>query len=310
MKRLKILFITKDFSQYLERNFYYLQLELAKHADLALCHEGGELPEILRRLPFTPDFILLNDMFHSTHCPPVEGVFDLQIPWGMIMHDLHGHVEKRKAFLARKPPNIFTIYRSAFRNRYPEYEGNLYWLPHFAEPTVFQNYHQVKDIDILLMGAINRRIYPLRYLMKTRYMREPGFVFHKHPGYANFDGNDQVLVAKRFAMEANRAKIFLTCDSIYKYSLRKYFEVPASYTLLMAPPNEDLRDLGFRPGVHYVAIAKHDYEDKVAFYLKPHAEGLRERITRQGYEFIHEKHTTATRAQRLLKFIQNIVKTS
>ncbi|MFD3261329.1 glycosyltransferase [Paenibacillus lentus] len=309
MKRLKLLFITKDFSQYLERNFHYLQLELAKHADLALCHEGGDLKEILQRLPFTPDFILLNDMFHSTHCPPVEGVFDLQIPWGMIMHDLHGHVELRKEFLSRRPENIFTIYRSAFRKRYPEYEGNLYWLPHFAEPSVFRNYQQPKDIDLLLMGAINRRIYPLRYLMKNTYIRRPGFVFHKHPGYVNFDSDKQVLVAQRFAMEANRAKIFLTCDSIYKYSLRKYFEVPASYTLLLASPNEDLRDLGFRSGTHYVAISEHDYEEKVEFYLRPENEHLREQITRQGYEFIHEKHTTAVRAQRLLKIIQSIVKT-
>lgn len=308
MKRLKILFITKDFSQYLERNFHYLQLELAKHADLALCHEGGRLDEILQRIPFTPDFILLNDMFHSTHCPPVEGVFDLQIPWGMIMHDLHGHVDKRREFLANRPENIFTIYRSAFRQRYPEYEGKLHWLPHFAEPTVFQNYNQPKDIDILLMGAINRRIYPLRHLMKNTYMRRPGFVFHKHPGYVNFESDQQVLVAQKFAIEANRAKIFLTCDSIYKYSLRKYFEVLASYTLLMAPPNEDLRDLGFRPGVHFVAISERDFEEKVEFYLRPENDALREQITRQGYEFIHEKHTTAVRAQKLLTIIQNIVK--
>lgn len=306
MKRLKILFITKDFSQYLERNFYYLQLELAQIADLAVDHVGGEMNEILKRIPFVPDFILFNDQFHSTHCPPVEGVSDLQIPWGMIMHDLHGKMDQRREFLTMDPPPIiFTIYRKGFRVRYPEYQGKIRWLPHFAEPSVFYDYGQQRDIDLLLMGSLNRRIYPLRHLMRNTYLKREGFVYHKHPGYGNF--NDQSPIAGNFAKEINRAKIFLTCDSIHKYPLRKYFEVPACNTLLIASPNEDLRDLGFKTEQNYVSVSEHDFQDKVEFYLRPENESIRNQIARQGYEFIHKYHSTAVRAKQLIQMIHEIV---
>lgn len=308
MKRLKILFITKDFSKYLERNFHYLQLALRELADVVLDHEGGEIKEILRRHRFSPDFILFNDMFHSTHCPPVSGYSDLNIPWGMIMHDLHGKTEERRAFLLQKPaPIIFTIYNRPFRQRYSEFKGQLFWLPHFAEPSIFRDYQRRKTIDILMMGATNRHVYPLRHKMKTALAHREGFVVHKHPGYQNFGPEQKVLVARSFALEVNRSKIFLTCDSIYHYALRKYFEVPASNSLLMASFNDDLGELGFKSGHNFVAIDEHDFRAKVDFYLHPNNDSLRQQITQQGYNFIRKNHSTKVRAKQLLQMIDSIV---
>lgn len=307
MNRLKILFITRDFSKYLERNFYYMQMELQKQVLLTVEHRGGNLGEIVRRMPNKPDFILLNDMFHAAYCPPVQGLAQLDIPWGMIMHDLHSKVEQRREFLQRFPSsNIFTIYQHAFRVRYPEFKGNLRWLPHFVDPVVFRDYQQRKRIDILLMGATNRKVYPLRHAIKTSLTGRPGFVSHDHPGYVDFASDAQARVARSFAVEVNRAKIFMTCDSIYRYPLRKYFEVPACHTLLLAPENPDLIQLGFRPGVHYVAISPRDYLAKANFYLHPNNEALRNKISHQGYEFVREKHTTATRTRELLQMIRSI----
>ncbi|WP_379136535.1 glycosyltransferase [Paenibacillus sp. sgz500958] len=306
MKRLKILFVTKDFSQYLERNFYYFQLELAKFADLQVWHQPGEMSDILRLLPFTPDFILFNDRFHSTHCPEVGGIEDLKIPWGMIMHDLHGKVDLRRQFLSKKPtPVIFTIYRQAFIDKYPEYKGKVRWLPHFAEPSVFYDYKLPKVTDLLLMGCINRRVYPLRYLMRNTYLKREGFVYHKHPGYGNF--TELSPIADNFAKEINLAKIFLTCDSILQYPLRKYFEVPACNTLLLAPSNEDLLALGFKSEKNFVAVNEHDFEEKVSFYLRPDNDSQRLRIAQQGYEFVHQNHSTAVRVQQLLQMIRELV---
>ncbi|MGG6311763.1 glycosyltransferase family protein [Paenibacillus macerans] len=308
MKRLKILFVTKDFSSYLERNFHYMQMELRKYADVALDHKGGDVKAILRRLPFKPDFILFNDMFHASYCPPVRGLSELNIPWGMIMHDIHTKIEKRREFLLRHPSShIFTIYRRSFRKRYPEFKGNLIWLPHFVEPSIFRDYHRRKNIEILLMGAVNPKVYPLRNKMRTALSRRPGFVFHSHPGYADFKSDAQAFVARSFALEVNRAKMFLTCDSIHHYPLRKYFEVPACHTLLLASENDDLKELGFTPGIHYVAITERDFLAKINFYLHPKNEAIRAKITRQGYEFVREKHTTAVRTEQLLQMIGSIV---
>lgn len=308
MKRLKILFVTKDFSHYLERNFHYMQLELRKHAEVALDHRGGEIEAILRRAPFQPDFVLFNDMFHASYCPPVHGLAQLKVPWGMIMHDLHARPELRREFMRRFPSaNIFTMYRQAFRERYPEFKGRLFWLPHFVEPTVFKDYQRRKNINVLLMGATNPKVYPLRHKMRTALSRHPGFVSHNHPGYTNFGSEPQALVARGFALEVNRSKIFLSCDSIYHYPLRKYFEVPACNTLLLASENVDLRGLGFRHGVHYVAVTERDFLAKIHYYLHPNNESLRAKISRQGYEFVREKHTTSVRTLQLLEMIGSIV---
>ncbi|MDU4696621.1 MAG: glycosyltransferase [Paenibacillus sp.] len=308
MKRLKILFVTKDFSQYLERNFHYMQLELPKYADLALDHRGGEVRAILRRAPFQPDFVLFNDMFHASYCPPVSGLHHLKLPWGMIMHDLHAKPEQRREFLRRFPSaTIFVMYQQAFRERYPEFKGRLLWLPHFVEPTVFRDYRRRKNLNVLLMGATNPKVYPLRHKMKTALTGHPGFVLHHHPGYVNFQSDAQALVARGFALEVNRAKIFLTCDSIFHYPLRKYFEVLACNTLLLAPENTDLRALGFKSGVHYAAVTERDFLAKIHFYLHPNNETLRAKISRQGYEFVREKHTTSVRTLQLLQMINSIV---
>lgn len=308
MKRLKILFVTKDFSHYLERNFHYLQLELRKHADLALDYRGGEVRSILRRTPFQPDFILFNDMFHASYCPPIHGLAQLKVPWGMIMHDLHARPEQRREFLHRFPSaNIFAMYKQAFRQRFPEFKGRLFWLPHFVEPTVFRDYQRRKNINVLLMGATNPKVYPLRHKMKMALSGQPGFVYHSHPGYTNFGSDAQAYVARGFALEVNRAKIFFTCDSIYHYPLRKYFEVPACNTLLLASDNADLRALGFRSGVHYAAVTERDFLAKLHFYLHPNNESLRAKISRQGYEFVREKHTTSVRTLQLLEMIGSIV---
>lgn len=308
MKRLKILLVTKDFSQYLERNLHYMQSELRKHADLALDYRGGEMRAILKRAPFQPDFVLFNDMFHASYCPPVQGLAQLKQPWGMIMHDLHAKSGQRREFLRRFPSaNIFVMYRQAFRERYPEFKGLLHWLPHFVEPTVFRDYRRRKNIDVLFMGASNPKVYPLRHKMKTALTGHPGFVSHYHPGYTNFGSDAQALVARGFALEVNRAKMFLSCDSIYHYPLRKYFEVPACNTLLLASDNADLRELGFRSGVHYVAVTERDFLAKIHFYLHPNNESLRARISRQGYAFVREKHTTSVRTLQLLQMIGSIV---
>lgn len=308
MNRLRILFVTRDFSKYLERNFYYMQIELQRQALLTVEHRGGDLAEMVRRLPVKPDFILLNDMFHAAYCPPVKGLAQLDIPWGMIMHDLHSKVEQRREFLGRFPSsNIFTIYRRAFHERYPEFKGHLYWLPHFADPVVFRDYQQRKRIDILLMGATHRKVYPLRHAIKAALSGRPGFLSYDHPGYIDFASGAQAKVARNFAVEVNKAKIFMTCDSIYHYPLRKYFEVPACHTLLLAPENPDLIELGFRSGVHYVAISQRDFLAKANFYLHPNNEALRNKITRQGYEFVREKHTTAVRTRELLQMIRLII---
>jgi spore maturation protein CgeB len=106
-------------------------------------------------------------------------------------------------------------------------------------------------------------------------------------------------------MEINRAKIFFTCDSIYKYPVNKYFEVLACKTLLLASDSPELYDLGFRSGDNFVAINKHDFLEKAEYYLRNDDE--RKRIANNGYMLVRKRHSTATRAKELTKMIIKIL---
>ena len=77
MKPYKILFITKDFTNNIERNTVYFSEELSKYSDLTLWYEPGNIQEILDKLNLQPDFILINDMKH-TRSPQITGLSSLK----------------------------------------------------------------------------------------------------------------------------------------------------------------------------------------------------------------------------------------
>lgn len=305
MKRIKLLFITHDFSQYVERNSFYLTNELRKIIDVIEWFEPGDIHEILRQIPERPDFILLNDLKDS-RCPAISGLSSLKIPFGIIMHDLHWQVEKRKRFIEETNVQyIFTIYRNAFLRRFQEYKDRMYWLPHFFNPAIFKDYELEKDIDYLLLGKV-AWYYPLRRRILETMRGIPGFVYRKHPGYRNInEGEAKVFVGESYAKEISRAKIFFTCDSNLHYPVIKYYEVLACNTLLLAPSLRELTDLGFTPGKHFVEINKTNFLEKAKYYLEHEEE--RKKIAQQGYEMVHKQHTVAIRANQLVSYIQKIL---
>ncbi|ANS76812.1 hypothetical protein AWM70_21330 [Paenibacillus yonginensis] len=309
MRKLKLLLITRDFSRHMERSFHYFYQELLPYADIALHFEDGDISVILKQLPFTPDFILLND-YRNTHCPRIEGLSRLSIPWGIIMHDLHFDVKGRKAFIQQNQvPVIFTMYRSAFIDRYPELVSKMRWLPHFAHAPIFHDYNQAKSIDLLLMGFVEQKYYPLRYQMLNHFQGRPGFVYHEHPGYLQFPCGTDAWIGENYAKEINRSRIFLSCDSILHYPLRKYFEVLACNTLLLAPCNEDLLALGFEPGKHFVSITEEDFREQADFYSARRNQAAVLKIARQGYEFVHKRHTSAIRAAEFIQMVRSMIRT-
>lgn len=75
------------------------------------------------------------------------------------------------------------------------------------------------------------------------------------------------------------------------------FEAPACRTLLLAEPNQDIYDLGFKDGTHFIACEVEDFYDKAKYYLQNEKE--RQRITDNGYRLVHSRHTYHARAQEI-----------
>lgn len=307
MQRLKVLFITKNFAGHVEKSSDYLSRELAKQADLRLWHDHGHIINILAQLQWKPDFILLND-FKPDYCPFVRGFRHIDIPVGMIVHDLQYKPASRQRFIQKeKIQYLFTIYRDPFIKWYPELSDRMIWFPHHVPEDVFRDYRLPKTTNWLMMGYIDERIYPLRTKMLNTLMRTPGFVYHTHPGYRTVRRRENgVMVGADYAKEINRAKMFLTCDSIYEFPVLKYYEALACNTLLLASGSKELEDLGFIDGETFVAVNETNFKEKAEYYLKNEAERLA--VAQRGYQMVHSRHTTKQRISEWLEKIKEITK--
>lgn len=305
---MRILVTTGDFSRYLTPNFHNLLTEAAKHAEIITCHESGDINEIIKYSGRIPDFVFINE-FQETNSPRITGLASLPIPYGIQLHDLHFQMEARKKLIvSEKVAHIFVLYRDRFCHWYPEFRTLMHWLPHHVDTNLFKDYGMKKDINYLFMGAVHPVIYPLRYKILRSMQGKSGFVCHEHPGYKNFSDEERarLYIGENYAREINRAKIFLTCDSTYHYSLAKYFEVLACKTLLLAPCSNEFIDLGFMPGEHFVAITEDDFMQKAEYYLRHEEERIQ--IAEQGYRMVRKRHSTTRRAIEWLAMIRKILK--
>lgn len=306
MEKLKLLLIMKDYSSWGNAKKSYLARELSEIADVVFWYEPGHIDDILKQIRFTPDFILI--FFYKSRedmSPPITGLNTLKIPFGININDLHNLNNFKDSIIEDNVKHIFSCYRDSFIKNYPEFMDRMIWLPHAVNTKIFKDYKFPKEIDMLLMGRVSKKYYPLRdKILKTLSGKE-NFVHHKHPGSREVKNKKNALVREKYAKEINKAKIFFTCDSVFQYPVLKYYEVLACNTLLLASDSPELYDLGFRDGENFVAINEHNFLEKAEYYLNHDQE--RERISMNGYKFVHKKHSIKMRARELVKMIEEIL---
>ncbi|HWP96290.1 MAG TPA: glycosyltransferase [Syntrophomonadaceae bacterium] len=306
-RMMKMLVTTGDLSRHLTPNFHYLLNELAGMVDLTVWYEPGSIQEILSHLKIEPDFIFINE-FRETNSPKITDLASLSIPYAVLLHDLHYEIEARtRALKEEKVQYIFSLARDKFQQWYPEFWKCFRWLPHHINTNVFKDYNLPKEINYLLMGAVNEKWYPLRVRILETMKDKPGFVYHQHPNYRNFSNEEwaTLFIGQNYAREINRSKIFITCGGVYDYPLAKYFEVLACKTLLLAPTSPDIEGLGFIPGIHFIPINKDDFEEKAEYYLNHEKERLE--IAQQGYDMVQARHSTTQRAIEFVNMIEEIL---
>ncbi len=304
---LSVLFITYDTSEQLHKMYHYLEQELARTVNLTTWRKPGHMDYILRQLPTRPDFILLlNDIGRQME-PMMNGLTHTGIPTGLFVNDAHRFVRLRKNYITKHNiAHLFTVTRDKFTELYPRFIDKMEWFPHFVQTEIYRDYGMEKDIELLMMGAVND-VYPLRQKIIKAYEGNPQFVYHEHPGYRTFSKNEKVqhFIDNSYAKELNRAKIVFTCPSVFYYPVIKYFEVLACKSLLLAPTFPELEDLGFIPGYHFVPINEDNFMEKATYYVINDAE--RQQIAEQGHQFIRKNHSVKIRTEQLVKRIESIL---
>ncbi|MGG3799477.1 glycosyltransferase family protein [Metabacillus fastidiosus] len=300
---INLLFILKDTSKSLDQNYFFFEQELSKWTNLMVWRESGRISSILQKIKKKPDFILVVNDLGDRIFPVIKELSSIDIPSGLIVNDVHRFTELRRNFIKKNNiQHIFSITRDKFYESYPESKNRMEWFPHFVNTDIYKDYFLKKEIDLLMMGAVND-VYPLRKKVLETYRNNPSFVYHEHPGYRNL--NEKGYVKEKYAKEINRSKIFFTCPSIYKYPVMKYYEVLACNTLLLAPNFKELEDLGFIAGTHFVDINESNFRIKAEYYLKNEVE--RRRITQQGYDFVNKYHSIQVRARQFINKIYELI---
>ncbi|MEW9672180.1 glycosyltransferase [Ammoniphilus sp. 3BR4] len=309
MKHLKLLILVKPFGKlYPKHRPKYDFLEaIAKFSYVKFWHQDGDIRTILRRLNFKPDFIYHFDVgYNYSLSPKITGLNLVDIPKGTYIYDEHWNPASRIRYLQNnKIDIIFSPNKSTFLRRYPKFKPKFRFLPYSINPHVMKDWQLPKDRDFMLIGSSPKEWYPFRNEVYKRMRDVEGFEFLPHPGHKS-PPSKNLMVNGKYAQELNRAKIYFTCGSKFQYPLAKFFEVPACGTLLLAEPNQDIFDLGFKDGVHFVACNKTDFYEKAMYYLENEEE--RNEIVKNGHDFVHAYHTHEVRAKQFLKYIDDFLK--
>jgi hypothetical protein len=127
-------------------------------------------------------------------------------------------------------------------------------------------------------------------------------VFFDHPGYhCGFDHESDERVGKGYARKIAKYLAAMTDGLIYGYLVAKFFEIPATGALLLGEEKmkEALQALGFRDGVHYLAVGPENLKPRIEEALDPANRKEIDEIRRQGQKLVVDGHLAGHRAKQI-----------
>lgn len=199
---------------------------------------------------------------------------------------------------------IFVCYREPFLEKYPEItEQRVEWVPHgFTD----DHYFKLKDkpINKILVSGMKGLLYPLRkYLITKAPENKDTIAYIPHPKYRKFDYENTkgLKIGNNYgAMLNNYICCFTDCSSLH-YVLAKYFEIPASGSLLLGEETKynNLEKLGFIDNVNYIKCNKENIDMKMQWILDPVNNAEIERIRKAGQKLVLEKHSIKNRVKQM-----------
>ncbi|MFY9608401.1 MAG: glycosyltransferase [Blastocatellia bacterium] len=223
----------------------------------------------------------------------------------VLCDDLHGgeeHSQQEMLDAFSMVDTILSTYGYVFDNFYPELAKTkrIVWTPHSASPDFLVPFNEHPENAILLSGAVHY-YYPLR--LRVNALHDRGsypIVLHPHPGHrCDFDHETNTSIGRGYANLINRYRTAFTDSSIYKYSVAKYFEIPATGSLLLADRaiSEPLTRIGFVEGVHYIGVSDEDLEEKIEYVLDEGNHPELDQVRRNGQNLVWLRHKTSDRAR-------------
>lgn len=180
-------------------------------------------------------------------------------------------------------------------------------IPYPVNPDVFYANETEKQIDVLLTGAIDAKIYPLRHRFREMIKIGAFEPFHatvrNHSGY-RLDNPHAEAIAYSGALRS--AKVILVDTSCYGYAAEKYHEVPACGSVLCGNlPDERQPEFS-----EFMIVIDPDWETGriVSEILRclNRPELLRV-LAEKGRNYVHGNFTTDHYAKRFVEALESIL---
>ena len=108
-----------------------------------------------------------------------------------------------------------------------------------------------------------------------------------------------------FRNEIDCSKYVFTCGSGLEWPIRKFFEIPAAGSLLLAKPFYNSEKLGFIDGENFIKTDYNDIEDKIK-WLEENPQ-IAQKIAKNGQDLIWKTHSLNARTEQLRESLEAII---
>ncbi|MDC0644931.1 glycosyltransferase [Alphaproteobacteria bacterium] len=184
---------------------------------------------------------------------------------------------------------VFSI-SSALVRQSPEFSGSTFSMPHQFDVEEFDNFSLKKIIPISVFGfGSYSPMYNWRSQNLPQLIGEFPTLVYRHPGYGDVKLPHRFSVTGREYGELLNQSYFSIADGTRSaYCVRKHIEIPASFSVLVSPEFEELKQYGFKDMENCIMGTGRILLEKIA-EVSGDAE-LYRRICRAGYDHVHEHY--------------------
>lgn len=308
---MRVLWLTTDRSQRVANHFDDFRNAFCRVADTAVMYSPSfdmrpnPLYEEYRKgdRQYKPQLQDINNQYDIIVCDAFflwmfEDWSNIDIPTAIIIEDQHGTVPPAQIQFAIEHDFII-IHRYKFDRDMPV---RTIWSPHSVNIDIFKDYGQKKEYGLLQTGATHN-IYETRQLVNKSLKGQS--IFHQIERPKEYVA-DQWPVREGYSKQLNKAWMSLCCGATVQYPVMKFFEIPASGSVIYTDYFSELGDLGFIPNVNMVQINKSNILNQVEALVNEMPHRLIE-IAQEGYDLIHERHTNEIRCVELCNQLKDIL---
>jgi hypothetical protein len=302
-----------ELSGYVSREFYFIMQDLVhahgwRQIQPESLGSGDGLRTLIDRAGGTPDLVLFWEAYDlAIRLRPALAEAGIRCYFfADDLHEMWGEESRRAQKLEAfaSCDGVLCPYAYRFDDFFPELRGKqrVEWIPHSASPDFFIPFHDRPCNKILLSGAGGPQ-YPFRGRLKDmQEANHPSIDHIDHPGYGcDHDYTADPRVGAGYARRLQHYKAAFTDALIYRYVVAKYFEIPATGTLLFADASvaAPLEELGFIDGVHFMSATPANLDERIDFIVDPRHDEEIDAIRRRGQELVSSRHRTSDRARRI-----------